>query len=179
MQELVGAHSPYGPPGSGGPQGWGTPPGYGPPPGAPPGAPGGYGPPGFIPPPVGTYGMPPPSAFAPRVDGMAVTGLVLGVIGILIGLLNLLSGLFGTFCVLCTIGSTFIGVIGFLPSATGVTLGVLGEKRIRTNPGRYTGRGLAITAIVISGLATLLALVEIVLPWLGLGCLHMSGAISP
>lgn len=178
MDEPVGAHSPYGPPGGGGPQGWGTPPPYGPPPGAP-GAPGGYGPPGFIPPPVGTYGMPPPSAFAPRVDGMAVTGLVLGVIGIIIGLVNLLSGFLGTFCVICTIGSTFIGVVGFLPSATGVILGLLGEKRIRTNPGRYTGRGLAIGAIVVSGLSALLALVEIVLPWFGIGCLYASGSVLP
>lgn len=123
--------------------------------------------------------MPPPSAFAPRVDGMAVTGLILGVIGILIGTVNLLSGFLGTFCVICTVGSTFIGVIGFLPSATGVALGVMGEKRIRTNPSRFTGRGIAIAAIVLSGLATLVALVEIVLPWFGIGCLYASGSLKP
>jgi hypothetical protein len=178
MHEPAEAHSPYGPPpgGGGGPQGWGNPPGYGTPPPAPPG---GYGPPGFMPPPVGSYGVPPPGAFAPRVDGMAITGLILGVIGILIGFVNLLSGFLGTFCVICTVGSTFIGVIGLIPSGTGVALGVMGEKRIRTNPGRFTGRGVAIAAIVVSGLATLVALVEIILPWLGIGCLHFSGALSP
>jgi hypothetical protein len=123
--------------------------------------------------------MPPPSAFAPRVDGMAVTGLVLGVIGMLIGIVNLLSGLLGTFCVACTIGSTFIGIVGLLPSGTGVLLGFLGEKRIRTNPARYTGRGIAIAAIVVSGLATLLALIEIVLPWFGIGCLYLTGSVLP
>jgi hypothetical protein len=117
--------------------------------------------------------------FAPRVDGMAVTGLVLGVLGMVMAMLNLLSGFLGTFCVICTIGSTFIGVIAFLPSATGVALGFFAEKRIRTNPQRYTGKGVAIGAIVLSGLAALVALVEIVLPWFGIGCLYATGSVSP
>lgn len=131
-----------------------------------------------MPPPVGSYGMPPPSAYGPRVDGMAISGLVLGILGMVGGLFNLLSGLLGTFCMLCTIGSTFIGIIAFLPSATGVALGALGERRIRNNPRRYTGRGIAIAAIVVSGLAALLALVEIVLPWFGIGCLYATGSIK-
>ena len=187
----------YGPPPGGG--GYGPPPGgggYGPPPGG-----GGYGPPpgggGYGPPPgAGGYGPPPggytpnvPPGFTPgtvgggggglggpKTDTLAVVGLVASILGLVGGLLNILSGLFGTCCFLCTLGSTVIGVLVLLPSGAGAIMGGLSASRINKEPERLTGKGLAMAALVVGVLATLLALAEIILPWFGIACFSFLGS---
>ncbi len=184
------AQNPWGPPGGGyGPPG--APPGgsgYGPPPGAggygpPPGG-GGYGPPpgapGFTPPPAGSFGSPPgfPAPGGPRTDTLAVAGLVLGIVALLGAILNMLSGLFGTCCFLCTLGSTVIGIVVLVPAIAGIVMGTLSVSRINKAPQQLTGKGMAVAALVLGAISALLALAEIVLPWLGIACFAATGGTS-
>ena len=185
--------NPYGPPPGGG--GYGPPPGggggYGPPPG------GGYGPPGggqapppgpgvpgpFSPPPAG-FGAPP--GMAPpggpggaRTDVVGIMALVSSILGLIGGLINILSGLFGTCCVLCTMGSTVIGVIVFIPSAAGAVMGGISLSRIKHEPEKHTGKGVAMAGLILGILASLLAIAEIILPWFGIACFAVAGQTSP
>jgi hypothetical protein len=145
---------------------------YGPPPGYPPAG-------SFSPP--GGYGAPPDSLGpgGPRPDGLGIAALIVGILGVIVGVLNLFSGLLGTCCVLCTVGSTFIAIIGLVPSGSGLLLANLSLSRIKRHPGRLTGKGLALAALVVSGAATLLCVLEVVLPWLGLGFLYATGIVHP
>lgn len=180
-----------GPPGYGGygppPGGYGPPPGpggYGPPPGpggyGPPPGPGGYGPPGH----GSGFGGPgfaaPPGApqGGSKTDQLAVAGLICSILGIVGAILNGISGLFGACCVLCTVGATILGIVVLIPSVAGVVMGGMSVSRINKNPEALSGKGMAIAALVLGAIATLGALAEIVLPWLGMACFAASGAAS-
>ncbi|MEZ4338218.1 MAG: DUF4190 domain-containing protein [Sandaracinaceae bacterium] len=150
---------------------------YGGMPGAPPlGGPPGFGPPGQGPTPGGMVG--PPGAGGPRTDALAIVSLVAGVIGLLIGMVNIFFMVFGACCALCTVGATFIGVMALVPSVIGAVCGGLSLKRVKERPHELQGKGLAIAGTIVSGVGVLLALVTIILPWLGLGCLAANGAVN-
>lgn len=135
------------------------------------GAPGG----GFTPPAPGTYGG--PEGGGPRPDGLGIAGVILSVLGLVGAVLNLLTGLLGTCCVVCTVGSTFIAIAAAVPAIAGLVMGVVSMKRTRAYPHYYSGWGLALGATIVSGAALALCVLEIVLPWLGLGLLTHTGTI--
>lgn len=74
-----------------------------------------------------------------RSNGLAIAGMILGIVGTL------------TFCLWCL--SIPLGVVGMVLSIMG----------IRRHGQTGTGRGMAITGVVLSGLALLLGLLVIVL----------------
>ena len=139
----------YGPPGGGPPQGGapggGAPGGYGPPGGGPPqgGAPGGYGPPGGGPPggygPPGGFGVNHPPGVAPQMGqgfgggypggGGAQTD-PLAIVSLVTGILSLLTG---WCCALFFVVFALVSVI----------TGIVSLSRIKSEPQRYTGKGLA------------------------------------
>lgn len=170
-----------GPPGYGG---YGPPPGgYGPPPGpggyGPPPGPGGYGPPGHgsgFGAPGGFHAPPGAPQGGPKTDQLAVAGLICGILGLVGAILNGISGLFGACCVLCTVGATILGIVVLIPSVAAVVMGGMSVSRINKNPEALSGKGMAIAALILGGVATLAALAEIVLPWLGIACFAASGA---
>lgn len=138
-----------------------------------PGAPYG-GMPGGAPP-----GFGPPGPSAPRTDALAIIALVFGVIGLVVGGANIFVMVFGACCPLCTVGATMIGVIALVPSVLGLTCGALSLKRVKERPEELTGKGLAIAGTVVSGVAVLVALATMLLPWLGLGCLAATAPHPP
>lgn len=178
--------NPYGG-GYGGPGGYGPPPGgYGPPHGGygpPPPGPGGYGPPpgGYGPPPAGSFGgAPGPGGpTGPRTDTLGIVGLVCSILGIVGAIVNAFAGAFGTCCVICTLGSTFLGAALLIPSLAGAVMGGMSVKRIADHPQHLTGKGIAMAALVIGLVSSLLVIAEIVLPWLGIACFAASGAAGP
>lgn len=129
----------------------------------------------FTPPPPGTYQG--PEGGGPRPDGLGIAGLILGILALIASLANLLTGLFGTCCVVCTVGSTFIAMGTAVPAIAGGVMGMVSMKRTRAYPRHYSGWGLALAAAIVSGTALVLCLVEIVLPWLGYGVLLHTGTI--
>lgn len=134
---------------------------------------GGYAPRGYGEPPGGAPPGPPP--MGPRTDALAIVSLVCGILGLLGAGANLGSGILGTCCILCTLGSTVVGVIVLIPALAGVVCGILSARRIDAAPHELGGRSLAVAGVVVSGVAVLLALATIVLPWFGLGCLAIAG----
>jgi hypothetical protein len=80
--------------------------------------------------------------------------------------------------VLCTVGATILGIVVLIPSVAGVVMGGMSVSRINKNPEALSGKGMAIAALVLGAIATLGALAEIVLPWLGMACFAASGAAS-
>jgi competence protein ComGC len=66
--------------------------------------------------------------------GLAITSLTLGIIGI------------------PTIGLCFVGGI------TGIILGVMALNKIKNDPAHFTGRGIAISGIIVSALSLVLAI---------------------
>ena len=166
-----GPGSPYG---GGMPGGWGQGgPGHVGPPGG-----GGFGPPGgggFGPPGGGGGGMAPVPA-GPRTDALAIVSLVAGIVGLLLASANIVTMIFGACCVVCTIGSTFIGGLAALLAGAGLVSGVLSVRRIAEKPEELTGKGVAIAGAVVAGIGLLVAIATIVLPWLGLGCMAASSA---
>lgn len=86
----------------------------------------------------GPMGPPPSAGYQQgpaKTDGMAIGGFVCAIIGLL-----------------------FFGII---LGPTGVVLGILAKRRIDRWPERYKGSGLAIAAIVIGAIATVLAIILI------------------
>lgn len=138
----------YGPPPGGG--------GYGPPPGAgggdgygapPPGGFGGgapFGPPGGGPQMPGGYGPGGPG-FAPAgaTSGLAVGALVTGILAI------------PTTCC-CSIGSLPLGIAACV-------LGGIAMSKIKADPQRYGGKGMALAGLICGGISILLAIVLLVL----------------
>jgi len=175
---MNGPGSPYGgmPGGTPPPGGFGgTPPpgGFG---GTPPPGGGGYGPPGG--PPGGPGGFAPQGGGpqGPRNDALAIVSLVAGLLSVVVALVNVFVMVFGACCALCAVGSTFIGFLSLVPGIIGAVCGGLSIKRINERPDEFTGKGLAIAGAVVSGIGVLLALITIILPWLGLGCLAAGSA---
>ncbi len=133
----------YGPPpGGGGGGGYGAPPpggfgGGGPPFGGPPGGPqmpGGYGPGG-----PGGPGFGPAGA----TNGLAVGALVTGILAI------------PTTCC-CSIGSLPLGIAACV-------LGGIAMSKIKADPQRYGGKGMALAGLICGGISILLAIVLLVL----------------
>lgn len=90
--------------------------------------------------------------------------------------MNAVSGLFGACCMLCTVGSTVIGIVVLIPSVAALVMGAVSASRIDKRPEELEGKGLAVAALVLGVVSTLGALAEIVLPWLGIACFAASGA---
>lgn len=132
---------------------------------------------GFTPPPAGSYAGPAPDGGGPRPDGLGIAGLILGILALIAAIANLLTGLFGTCCVVCTVGSTFIAMAAAVPGVTGTVMGAMSMKRTKEYPRHYSGWGLALAATAVSATALVLCVLEIVLPWLGLGILSHGGSI--
>jgi hypothetical protein len=141
----------FGPPGGGGfgPPGGGFGPpggGFGPPPGGPPGSapyggPGGYGQPpagGFTPPPIG-----------PKTDTLSIVALVCGILGFLLAIPSCCCGPF-----IC---------IAAIPGLAGLICGIISLRRIKREPDRYAGAGLAVGGIAVSAITVLGTLVMTVL----------------
>jgi hypothetical protein len=76
----------------------------------------------------------------PRPDPLAIVSLILGVLSV-------------PFC--CCWAS------GVLTSAAALVLGILGLRRIRSNPQVWSGGGMAIAGIVCGSIGLVLALVSI------------------
>ncbi len=131
----------------------------------------------FTPPPAGTYGA--PGGGGPRLDGLAGAGLILAIFGLVGALMNLLTGLLGTCCVVCTVGSTFIALAAAVPAVAGLVMGWISMGRTRQDPQRVSGWGLALAAAIVASGALMLCLLEVVVPWLGLGILAHSGSLHP
>jgi hypothetical protein len=87
--------------------------------------------------PVGGYGIELPPGVAPearsdgRLEPNALASLVVGMSGLIVG-----------WCCF-PFGSALIAL-------TGVVLGIVSLSRIASRPGQYSGRGLAISGIVVS-----------------------------
>jgi hypothetical protein len=88
--------------------------------------------------PVATSPFPAATAFAPRTNGLATTGLILGILSVATVL---------PCC--CCYGMPF--------NILGLIFSIIGLIQINTNPERYTGRGMAITGIVLSIISILIA----------------------
>jgi Domain of unknown function (DUF4190) len=106
------------------------------------GYPGNQPPPG-TPPPAWQAGPPPgPGGYgyagqaAPKTDGLAIAGFVMAIVGLL-----------------------FFGIV---LGPAGLILGIVSFRRINREPGRYKGRGLAIAAMIIGAITTVLAILLIV-----------------
>ncbi|MBX3131154.1 MAG: hypothetical protein KF718_30830 [Polyangiaceae bacterium] len=127
---------------------------------------GGFGPPGYGPPPY-----PPPGPPLQRTDQLAVIALVSSLLGLIGAVLNGVSGLFGACCVLCTVGTTVLGVLVLVPSLAGAVMGGMSIARINREPERLGGKMLAVAALVVGVLSSFAAIAEIVLPWFGLACM--------
>jgi hypothetical protein len=104
--------------------------------------------------------------------------LVLSIVALLGAILNMLSGLFGTCCFLCTLGSTVIGIVVLVPAVASIVMGAMSASRINKAPAQFSGKGMAIAALVLGAISALLALAEIVLPWLGIACFAATGGSS-
>ena len=111
-----------------------APPPHAPPPGQPP-----YAPPPGQPPyggPPGGYGMAP----QPKMSGMAIASLILGIAS------------------LCVTWIPVVGMVGFVTSIAGAILGFMGMKQVEQQPQTYSGKGIAIAGLVLSILAFLVGL---------------------
>ena len=108
------------------------PPSGNPPPQAPP-----------IPPGVPSQGWGQPNPWAaPKNDGMAIGGLVTGILATLCGI---------------------AGILGIVLGPTAITLGVLARKRVARSNGAVKGEGLATTAIILGVIGTLISLVYVII----------------
>jgi hypothetical protein len=68
----------------------------------------------------------------PRVDGLAVAGMVLGILGI------------------------FLGWLWLTPPILGIIFGAVGLHRINNSGGRITGNGMAVAGLTLGIIGTVL-----------------------
>ena len=76
----------------------------------------------------------------PKMSGMAIASLILGIVS------------------LCITWIPVVGMFGFLTAIAGAILGFLGLKQVNEQPQTYTGKGVAVAGIVTSILALLVGL---------------------
>ncbi|MBX3270421.1 MAG: hypothetical protein KF729_09185 [Sandaracinaceae bacterium] len=107
----------------------------------------------------------------PRTDALAVVSLVCGILGALGGLVNVVLMFFGTCCPVCAFSATALGLVALVPSIAGLVCGLVSLKRIKEQSDALEGKGLAMGGSVVSGIAIVVAIITIVLPWAGIGCL--------
>lgn len=88
----------------------------------------GYGPPGMPPPMGGMYAGP------PTTHPLAITSLVCGILSLPVA------------CCCWMVAPAL--------SITALVCGIIGMNKIKAEPERYTGQGLAITGIVLGGVGT-------------------------
>ena len=89
-------------------------------------------------------------------DGMqaATDGLAIG--STICGAVALLTEPFGCCC--------FVGhFVGFPLGIAAVVCGIFSLRRIKNEPGRYTGQGLAITGLSLGGVALLIGVASVIL----------------
>lgn len=86
--------------------------------------------------------FPTATVFVPKTSGFAVAGMVLGIFSLTIGL-----------CC-CCYGMPF-NILGLIFS--GIAL-----AQINSNPGRYTGKGIAITGIVLCVISVFISLIMLI-----------------
>jgi hypothetical protein len=75
---------------------------------------------------------------APRTNGMAVTGLIMGIISVTFG------------CCCCH---------GFPFNLLGIVFSAIGLSQVKSEPQRYQGKGIAIAGIVLSILSVVLGII--------------------
>lgn len=100
-------------------------------------------------PPYGQYGQQVPPAYgyggygnplqAPKNNGLAIAGMICGIVGVTVGLC-----LWGT------------------PGIIGLVLSIIGLRQINASQGQQTGKGMAIAGIVTGGLSALFFLTLLV-----------------
>lgn len=94
--------------------------------------------------------------YNPSPNGQSNDGLItepLGIASIGAGGLGLILGLFAS--------TPILGILGILLAIAGIILGWTSLTRIRKNPEKYKGKGLAITGIITGGVLILLIVVAL------------------
>ncbi len=94
----------------------------------------------------------PTTVFVPKTNGFAVTGMILGILSVVFGL---------SCCLFCCYGMPF--------NILGLIFSVIGLIQISNNPQRYSGKGMAITGIVLSLISLFISLILLIVIGAGSG----------
>ncbi|GAA2363662.1 DUF4190 domain-containing protein [Dactylosporangium salmoneum] len=96
-------------------------------------------------------------------SGQAIGALVAGIASILVGLFSMCLGASGAQAGWGLSASGAFTVLGVFIGAGALILGLLGNRRIRQSAGQVTGRGMAISGIVLGAVGVGLALFALLL----------------
>ncbi|MEV6928242.1 hypothetical protein AB0M46_27660 [Dactylosporangium sp. NPDC051485] len=99
----------------------------------------------------------------PIPSGQAIGAMVAGIASILVGLFSMCLGASGAEAGWGLTASGAFTVLGVFIGAGALILGLLGNRRVRQSAGQVTGRGMAISGIVLGAVGAGLALLALLL----------------